>query len=182
MGDAVSDALRDECAAEFAAGIGTPPWRLEAMARRMLSAANAAREPPRGAANDLVGSMAWTFADRLAKAFDVTVLERPRGALGQYGGAIVRRRACWVVEGLDAPIREVLQTHEVVHVASARDALTEGAVWWITTTLLYPSTLDEIPRSLPELYLGGAMRFPGWCAERRWSCLEILAAAHDEAV
>lgn len=176
--DAISEALREECAQEFGAGIGVSPWRLEQLAADYVAAANAIAAPT----NTLTGSEAWTFADRLASAFDVTVIERARGAPGQYGGAIARRRLCWIVAGLPGALREVLKAHEVLHVVASREAASEGAIWWLTAATLYPASLVAVPPKIADLYLSGAFRFPSWLAERRWSCLEILAAAHDEAV
>lgn len=112
----------------------------------------------------------------------MTVIERPRGSPGQYGGAVARRVLCWIVAGLPAALRELLKTHEVTHVATAGHALSEGAVWWRTAAQLYPQTISAVPRTLGDLYLGGAFHYPKWLAERRWMCLEIIAAAHDEAV
>lgn len=177
--EAISEALREECDAEFAAGVGTSPWRLEELALKMVAAASAVEQP----ANDaLTDGGAWTYAERLARAYSVTVIERPRGSPGQYGGAVARRGLCWIVSGLPIALRESLKTHEVTHVASARDALSEGAVWWLTIAQLYPQSIAAAPRTLGDLYLGGAHHYPRWIAERRWQCLEILAAAHDEAV
>ena len=178
-GDAISEALRDECTAEFAAGIGANPWRLGELAAEMIAAARAVAQP----ANDALRSSggAWTFADRLARAYGVAIFERPRGAAGQYGGAVARRRLCWVVAGLPGALREMLATHEVLHCA-ADLAASEGAVWWLTGAVLYPESVATPPKSLADLYLSGAFHYPRWLAERRWSCLEILAAAQDEAV
>lgn len=116
----------------------------------------------------------WTAADRLARVHDIRIIERPQFAVGQYGGALPGRRIIWVVSGLSAAAREVLVTHECVHVLSGPMAWSEGAVWWATLATMFPRSIDDSPASLVDLYLEPALKLPRWCAEHRWWSLDVL--------
>jgi hypothetical protein len=174
----VSETLAAECRAEFAAGIDAEPGSIEHLALGWLSAALAISEPPR-AANDPFANCAWTLTDRLARAHAIDVKERPRGCAGQYGGAIVRRRSCWIVAGLPAELRDLLGVHECTHILAGPLALSEGAVWWATLTMLYPNTNAATPG---DLYLSASLPLPRWTVESRWECLQALRALALEAV
>lgn len=175
----VSETLAEECSAEFAAGIDAEPRWIEQLALRWLQPALALREPPR-VANDPFANRAWTLTDRLARAHAIDIKERPRGCAGQYGGAIVRRRSCWIVAGLPAELRELLGVHECTHVIAGPLALSEGAVWWATLTMLYPDASAATPG---DLYLHASLPLPRWTLDRRWECLQALrAAVTDEAI
>lgn len=172
----VSETLAEECRAEFAAGLNAEPHWIEQLAIGWLNAALAITEPPR-VANDPFSNCAWTLTDRLARAHAIDVKERPRGCVGQYGGAIVRRRSCWLVAGLPAELRELLGVHECTHILAGPLALTEGAVWWATLTMLYPNASALSPA---DLYLSATLPLPAWTLARRWECLQALAI--DEAI
>lgn len=177
--ETVSETLAEECRAEFAAGINADPQWIERLALGWLSSALALREPPR-AANDPLSDCAWTLTDRLARAHAIEVRERPRGCTGQYGGAIVRRRACWIVAGLPAELRELLGVHECAHILGGPFALSEGAVWWATLTMLYPNAKAATPS---ELYLAGTLPLPRWTLEERWACvLGLRTLSFDAAI
>lgn len=175
--EAVSETLAEECRAEFAAGINADPLWIERLAQGWLDAALALKEPPR-AANDPLSNCAWTLTDRLARAHAIEVKERPRGCVGQYGGAVVRRRSCWIVAGLPAEHRELLGVHECAHILGGPYALSEGAVWWATLAMLYPNANAPTPSAL---YLGGTLPLPGWTLEERWGCVLALRALEFNA-
>lgn len=177
--ESISQALEDECRHELrAALVEVAPLRIEAFARQWCAGASMAVQP----ANDPFNSMPWTFADRLARVHEIDVIERPQPSTGQYGGAVVSRRTGWIVAGFRAPLRELLKIHECAHILAGSMAWSEGAVWWATLAMAFRESLVEAPCSIAEMYLGATFRFPRWCADLRWWCLEVLDSAQEQAV